>query len=500
MSLKSPSRVLPTGLLSIDVAAHLKKLAAHTFGSRSHYPVELVRLALSRGAERVELTIKPGRVEIQDDGREIEASQLESLSRLLTPDRPAGERELAIESLKTRQGIGLPAIFSPSPHRVVIENASRIEKKSILIKGGTLIESTSCGIDSGTRIIIYRNGGDVKQEKEILQDYCRAAPKDIVVNGKALEKKALLTPPPIVALKLDGSQGVGEGLVGIPIKGDLCKILFLDQGIPYFGATLRPWKGFIFSLAVEYPGELTGSFLNRLTEPLSRLYCRLAQRYPTYPEPLRERVEELLFKHNRLIGDRRLVNLFSPFKVLANSPHPLSLSQVSGKASQGILYAIPAAENPARYDTQGGTTLILRRNQVDFLVNFHHLPLHFLSPVKYHKKPLQIFRKGIEKLKKSISRLLAAGRKIRDNNELTDEEQDFIKALTRHLSAQGFKNANLLPGLEIETAMINGRGISPVVFKDHRLLINRGHPLVRKALRAYRLDPRSIELAAAIFF
>ncbi|MCK5058349.1 MAG: hypothetical protein KAT34_16975, partial [Candidatus Aminicenantes bacterium] len=176
------------------------------------------------------------------------------------------------------------------------------------------------------------------------------------------------------------------------------------------------------------------------------------------------------------------------------------LSQVSGKASQGILYAIPAAENPARYDTQGGTTLLLSRNQVDFLVNFHHLPLHFLSPVKYHKKPLQIFRKGIEKLKKSISRLLAAGRKIRDNNELTDEEQDFIKALTRHLSAQGFKNANLLPGLEIETAMINGRGISPVVFKDHRLLINRGHPLVRKALRAYRLDPRSIELAAAIFF
>jgi hypothetical protein len=485
-------------LLSIDVDAHLQKLAAHTFGSRAHYPVELVRLALSRGAERVELTIKPDRVEIHDDGRGIETNQLFSLYRLVTPNGNAAERERAIESLKTHRGIGLLAIFSPAPQQVVIENVSGSEKKSILIKGGALLESASCGIDSGTRIFIYRNSGEVKKEKEILQDYCRAVPKDIILNGKVLEKMPVLTPPPIVALKLDGSQGVGAGQIGIPIKGDLCKILFLDQGIPYFHTTLRPWKGFVFSIAVEYPGDLTGSFLNRLTEPLSRLYYRLAQRYPTYPESYRARVEELLFKHNRLGGEHRIVNAFSPFKVV-NSPLSLSLSQVSVKASREVLYAIPETENPARCDTRDGTTLLLSRNQVDFLVNFHRLPLHFLTPVKYHKRPLLIFRRGIEKLKTGISLLLTMGRKTRDHNELTGDEKNFVKALTGYLSARGIKNAKLLPGLEIETVFINGRGIDPGVFKDHLLLINRGHPLVRRAIHAYRLDPRSIELAAAIF-
>lgn len=523
----------PTALLSIDVDAHLKKLAANTFGSKYHYPVELVRLSLQRGADLVEVKLKPDRVEIRDNGRGITKKELELLRELPAPNRPVRERELAIESLKIPPGIGLLAIFSPAYSRILIENATGEDKRTLLIEGRKVKESSSCSLESGTRIAIFRKGDNINKEKSILLDYCRAVPEEIILNGKALEKKHLLTPPPMVSLripcesmlkkqtfssilsgkefpvpswaagatrtlKLEASPHIGDGVVGVPLKGDLCKIWLLDQGIPYYHTSIRPYKGFIFSAAVEFQGEVNKDLLNRLTEPVTRLYYWMAQRYEGYPESYRERVEELLFKHYRVSADNKMINCFSPFKVL-NSPARLSLSQVTRKAAAGVLYAVPENENTKRYDTGGAVTLSLSRNQVDFLINHLGIPLSFHAPVKHRHHYSGIFHKLIKKLKYIISRMLTAGKKIIDSSELNPEEAPFIDDVGRYLSARSTEFDGLLPGIEIETAIINARGLNPGVMKPPLLLINRKHPLVRKAIRAHQQDPRSIEFAVYLF-
>lgn len=492
------NRLLPDDLLSIDVDAHVQKLAANTFASRFHYPVELVRLALARGADRVEVKMKPHKIEILDNGQGIGQEQMELLLSVLVPNQSPEVREQSVEKLKTRQGIGLLAIFSPSPGRVLIENAGREERKSILIEGRNMKESASCTIKEGSRVTLFRNSSDLNQEKAILQDYCRAVQKDIFLNGKAIEKKSILTPPAVVSLKLKASAGIGEGVVGIPRKGDLCKIWLLDQGIPWYFVTLRPWKGFIFSAALEFKGDVIDSLLNNLLEPVTRLYYWLAQRYPSYPKPFQSRVEELLFKHNRLTADNKMVNCFSPFKVIHSSMR-LSLSQVARKAASEVLYAVPAKENPWKYNTAAGTTLLLSRNQVDFLVNHQRIPLTFLTPVMFHKNPLSIFYTHTEKLKHIISRTAAARRKRLDNSKLGSAERVFLESLAHYLKISRITHPDLLPGQGIEPTMIHARGISPGVLNPPFLLINRKHPLVRKAVRAHQLDPRSIELAAALF-
>lgn len=498
-------------LLSIDVDAHLEKLAANTFGSRSHYPVELVRLSLQRGAGRVEVELKPDRVVIRDNGRGIAKKQLTWLRELLTPNRPVRERESAIENLKTPPGIGLLAMFSPPSSRILIENAAVDEKRTFLIEGGKMKESSSCSLEAGTRIVIFRKGDDINKERRILLDYCRAVPEEIILNGKALDKKPLLIPPPMVSLPVPSSHAgvarslkegtsrhLGEGVVGVPLKGDLCKIRLLDQGIPYYHTGIRPYKGFIFSAAVEFQGELSKDLLDRLIEPVTRLYYRLAQRYDGYPESFRERVEELLFKRYRVSADDKMINCFSPFKVL-NSPARLSLSQVIQKAAAGALSAVPDYENSKKYDTGGAVTLVLNRNQVDFLVNHLGIPLSFHTAVKHRHHYSGLFHNLIKKCKQVISRLLTTGKKIIDSSELDPEEAAFIDDVGRYLSARSSELDGLLPGIEVEAAMIDGRGLNPGVMKPPLLLINRKHPLVRKAIRAHRQDPRSIEFAVYLF-
>lgn len=487
--------IIPADLLSIDVDAHLQKLAANTFGSRFHYPVELVRSALKRGAQQVEITINLKDIEIRDDGRGIEKEQLALLRDLLAPGQPAAVREQSIEKMKTPQGIGLLAIFSPSPTRIRIENVTKEARESMLIEKGRLKETGSYTIKSGTRITIDRTSSNRNREEVILKDYCRAVTQDILLNGKAIEKKSIFIPPVMVSMRLKNSPGIGGGVVGIPEKGDLCKIWLLDQGIPWYHLTIRPWKGFIFSAAVEFKEEVTRSFLNQLVEPVTRLYYWLARRYPTYPESYQARVEELLFKHNRISSHTGPVNCFSPFKVF-NSPDRLGLSQVIKKTAAGNLYAVPAKENPKKYNAKTGKTLLLSSKQIDFLVNHHRIPLTFLTPVKYHKNPLRIFHKLTEKVKNIISHLIAAGRKRINRGELGGLEDYFLKALVLHLNTGSNKPHVLLPDQELEAVMINARGLSPAVLKPPLLLINRKHPLVKKAILAYRLDPRSIELAA----
>ncbi len=488
-------------LLSIDADAHLQKLACHNYSSKALYSVELVRLALLRGADRVEVTVKSTRVVILDNGRGIDERQLELLCRSLDPRQSAPAREQAILDLKSPLGIGLLALFSPAPARIQVENVRQKQGKTMLIERGNSRELPWCGITTGTRLTLFRNSVNinlVNQEKRVLEHYCRAAVGDVFLNGKPIQKKPLLTQSLVsVKLKSTGNAPWRTAALGIPTQGDMCQVWLLDQGIPWFHKILPAWHGFIFEAALESDREFSESLLNQFSATLPRLYRWLADRYPTYPPSLQERVEELLFKHNRLTGDVSLVNRFSPFKV-CGSAASLSLSQVTSKASSGNLFAIPVGKNPRSHPPRPGTTFILTRSQLDFLINQHRLPLTVLSPHKGKSSLLGRLYSPAKKWRDFFSRFRFRAPAILEENSLTQAERAFINGLFIYLSST--RGHYPLPGQGIEPKMVSARGFYPSLFTPPLLLIRREHPLIKKAVRAYQADTRNIEMIAPLLF
>ncbi|MCP5107428.1 MAG: hypothetical protein GY950_28835, partial [bacterium] len=253
-------------LFSIDVDSHLRSAATHTFGSPAHYPVELVRAALRRGARKVEVRIGRDRIQVTDDGAGLDSVWLETLSNLLEPVRPTGAREAAVEWMQTRGGFGMLALFAPAPKKILVENAPDLGKTQFLFHEGKLEKTNTCALNMGTRITLFFPGfRDMAREKRILQIYCQSVQRDIRLNNRIISRRPLLFHQ-MATLKITGSEYESGGIIGIPPTGDLCRVRLLDMGIPYRYVTLPPRKGFIFDAAVEYGNgaeeEITGEFLN----------------------------------------------------------------------------------------------------------------------------------------------------------------------------------------------------------------------------------------------
>ncbi|MCP4218808.1 MAG: hypothetical protein GY765_29520, partial [bacterium] len=147
-------------LFSIDVDAHLQKAASHTFGSPSHFPVELVRAALKRGADVVSVEIGRNRIRVVDNGNGFGEADIETLNCILDPARSTAHKEAAIEALQNRSNYGLLAIFAPSPLRIHIENALLGSSgTTIVTHGGHLEVLPHSSHGPGTSITLTTGGG-----------------------------------------------------------------------------------------------------------------------------------------------------------------------------------------------------------------------------------------------------------------------------------------------------------------------------------------------------
>ena len=127
-------------LLSIDVDAHLKKLAGHTYKSPLHYPVELVRSALRRGADRIRIRLDKRHVRIRDNGAGIPLKQIDALADILEADLDPDRRERAILNLQREEGLGLLAILTPTPRRLRIETLTAGRRHRIHLQNRRLVQ------------------------------------------------------------------------------------------------------------------------------------------------------------------------------------------------------------------------------------------------------------------------------------------------------------------------------------------------------------------------
>jgi hypothetical protein len=511
--LRNPINSSPekSSLLSIDVDAHLQKVAANTYRSAAHYPVELVRCAVKRGASQIHIEINKKRLEIIDNGSGINSTQMKNLNTLLETSQSFKKREQSILDLQNHQGIGLLAIFSPSPAQILIQNRTHSEQVQFLYQNGRLQKTAMSqkptkptGSPIGTRIVLTRKTSDLQLEKLILQKYCKFADTKIILNGQLISQKSSLTNS-LVSIRLKQKDKSPPGRIGIPKQGDVCRIWLLDQGILLTRKTFAPWKGFIFEAMVEYSGEITGQFLSALQDDVNKLYIYMITHYKKIPLKYQPRIEELIFKHHRLTHNADLVNHFYPFRAGGSSSY-LSLPQLQKKAEKGILFAtLDKGKSPLK-SGNNPDVLILNPVQMDYLVSYIRLPLRILQPAVFRINPVNQLKSAIFKLTKRIFRKNRINeKKIIPYTELSETEKLFINELFNHISGDNDPELKRYS----RPVMIKSKGFFPVVATKEssiisrvlpvRIILRRNHWLVKKAVKVVFSQPENIKWIAPLF-
>ena len=484
-----------TNLFSIDVEAHLRKAASHTFGTAEHYPVELVRAALRRGAVLVDVQLTRDRLVIQDNGSGLDAASIDALSTIMDTGQPDHLKEEAVESIQTQEGLGLLAIFAANPTDILVETVSAAGKFALHFKKNRFEKSGAVqALPVGSRITLLSTHRDIEREKYVLEAFCRSVSREVKLNGRSIGRHPLLIGQ-FATVPLTPSSFARVGQVGVPQGGRNCHFRLLDQGIPWHHFALPPQQGFIFDAAIETTNELSKEFIGHLCQHARQLYQWLSERYAAADPVHQERIEELLFTYCRLTGDDSLILDFAPFRVL-NAAKALSLRQVKEKAGRGMLYAVPQHRESLRYNKGGKTVLSITREQADLLINHLNLSLNFLSPVTRQPGLLLRWRLALRRVwRRFLSNLTSSPKKALAEHQLGKPEQMFIFALTRYLARPGEYAAVHLPG--VHPLFVAAKGPFPAVFakkNKKQLLIRRDHPLVRKAVEAVQKDPKNIEM------
>jgi hypothetical protein len=489
-------------LLSIDADAHLQKLAACMFPTPAQLPVEMVRAAIRRGASSIIVGVRRGRLAVSDDGEGIAPGPWRELACALDAGRSAVEREKAMESLQRAAvpGIGLLAVFVPGARLIRIENGAGGAREVLTAAGGRVRLLASAPGLRGTHIMIARRRGPAERERKLLRELCAAAPQEITVNGRKIERKSPLRRT-LVQQGVELGPGKSPALVAVPARGDACRIWLLDQRIPWQALSSAAYHGLVFEAALESGSPPAAAEFAALARTAGRLYQWLAENYLSFPEAFHERIEELLFRKARVAGDLRLPAAFTPFR-LWRCRQRLNLEEVRRRAERHVLYALPADADPDRFLGRHHEALLLTPLQKDFLLNQLGLPL--AAPAASMKErgrfSMMLFsaRRRLaglrERLPRPAPRKIAAASISDAERRLCREIEAFWARAPRHGLPLGF------PGT-ISVAMAAGRGLAPARWaggpEGAVLLLRRRHPLVAMAARSVAGDRANVELAFA---
>lgn len=483
-------------LLSIDIEAQIQKIANFSLTSAAHYPVELVRLSLKRGADRIEINTTGKKMQIRDNGRGISPPDMARLKALADSSQSLSQREQAIEAFRSQRGIGFLVLFSPALEKTLIENIWGSQPEALLIEQDHIKQSNSRTLELGTRVTILKKQGNYQEEIAILKHYCQGVKKEIIINKTPLTKQSILKEC-LAVCRMPADGQLGEGLIGVPQAGIICRIWLLDQGIPWFHTAFYPWRGLIFSAAVEYQQEIGPLIYDSCAEQAQQLYQWLTQKYAGLSAKSQTRIEELLFKHYELTSDNQMVNRFSPFR-LFQSRQCLNLSQIAEAILTQSLYVIAQKDNPAEFNTSEKTILFLTDPQIDFLLNQAKIPLLFLAPA-FNK--INRWQRFLFTISQKWTRLLAqfpfSQRKAIAPDHLVPAEALLLKKLQQYLTNQQIKDPAFFPAA-LTCAFLNSRGFLPTLRVKETIFLRRRHPLVQKAVKIVNAQPDHIEFIAPL--
>jgi len=138
-------------LLSIDVHSELDKLAQARAPTPDHVAAECVRRALWARASEIRVQLRPGQLELQDDGPPIPRGQLAALCRLLDRSRPLEDRHAALVAIEASPIA--PLLSLATARTLLVECRSSRSTDRLVVSPGsrpTLESTTATG--TGTRL------------------------------------------------------------------------------------------------------------------------------------------------------------------------------------------------------------------------------------------------------------------------------------------------------------------------------------------------------------
>lgn len=368
----------PRDFFSIDSDAHLRQAAAAQERVPASYPAELVRLALQRGATLVEVECRSNRLEIRDNGAAVSPDTLRDLHTVSDSRADWRAREEALVRLRGETGWGWLALFASRPGRVTVR--SGLGHTLTLSRGRHGVHGQETSF-AGNRIELFRRG-DVKTEIALLREYCFLQPARVRINGRPPTAEPQL-PGMLVQTTAGGDEEARAVLVGIPARGDCCRLRLLCNGVVWRIYTRPPVQGLVFEAAASGTPEQVESLWRRSADTARELYRHLGRRFPALPPAAAARVEELFFLFFDLVGEVDPLPCLAAF-VTAGGER-FTLTELRGLAARGeVLHARPF---PGRGGADGRGLpgeLLLSRRQLDFLVNAAGVPLVLLPPAPPH--------------------------------------------------------------------------------------------------------------------
>lgn len=491
------------GLLTIDVASELRKLAGAQIQGPWQIPAELVRRALRASARTVDVRIERSGVIVSDDGGPIPPRMLEWTATLLDERRSNADRHQALTALEEHGGLVFLVIAGLRPKylRVATRSASEEVVLEWGASGTAKLSRTRTSSPPGTEVGLRAPSLDRRQIDQWLNNVCRFAPGQIRVDGKKI-------PHGFERAAVHGAlNGPLRGRIAIPTEGETAHVWLLEHGLVSGHLTVPDAP--CFEAAVELGSAATDLNPARLREQVTPhvaalveraagLLATLGQRSSALPEKLRARTARLLLAALRKrVAVERLITV-PIFRVVDGGGSGFAdlaeLKEACQRSPTGVrtLTALYPSQKAERFALGSSKVLVAdttERCRLAELINVRFRPPDSRDTAGSLSA---MVKRGLDAMGRGLGRVGSRLRHPLTSSPLPDgmlesAELNLISGLREHI-CEGPRN-------DVRDCFI-AKGGGPIRTSDGQLLLPRSNPTVRAAVRAVHHDPKWLYPAA----
>lgn len=467
-------------LLSIDVAAELRKLSQARLEGSWQVPAELVRRAIRAGATRVELRFGRQLI-VSDDGAPLDPALADHTHALL--DRRRGDlvRHQAFIALERAGELPLLALLG-LPHLRGLE-----------------IRRAEAG---GTEIAVRAGGLDRRRARRWLAEVARFAPLSLLVDGAPVSTASARGRGALFEAAL---QPPLAGRIALLDRGDNAQAFLLAHGLvsAHVGLPGAP----PFEAAVELgdardpstPAGLRDALVPLVPSLIDQavgLLFALARELPRRPEHQRARAARLLLHAVRAGLRAAELERLPVFRAITTrGPALVDLGTLRGLArssAEGASTLLALAPDELPGDHAVGDDPVVVADEAERSLLAETLAVGFRSPDRRASSfaLTALVRRAAQELRRASGDAWErmrhlGGRPPLPDHALTDAERRLLSAFRAELGR--------LSSTRLEVAMCEGAG--PVLRRRPReprpalLLLPRANQTVQASVRAFAADP-----------
>lgn len=344
-------------ILAIDVDAEIRKLGGHRLRSPAEQVVELARFGCFLGANRLEIELKRRGFLVIATGTRLDPTIVEGLVTAADSRLSQQQRHQAVVELEQKGALGLLAAFAPGTTGVTLEWTGEHEGHLLeLSTGQPPIVSKASGPD---RLRLDVRGPRLagSEHRAAVIRSCRFSSIPIFVNGERVSQGMHLEG---CAFAQETYIGGSRAVVGLPWRGELCRIIRLTHGILTEELIRTCQRGLLFHAVVD---EAKGSqnVVDDLRRRARQLYLETADSFESLSEQARRRVFQLLLERSEKSGMEILIEDIPGFVRLGGGP--LTLRTIARLATRGGIYALGRGDDPKKFSSVGRVVLIIDEKQ-----------------------------------------------------------------------------------------------------------------------------------------